>query len=214
MVSLSGIFSRRLAVNLYLMRYKADITNGSLKVAESRITADLLLREASSELWNKAILEDNVFQTRSRVTAIKLAGLLRRRLTPMGPELWQLVRDGSGTTATHACLGAAVKCSALLGDFMNLTLRDEYRLKSPALSNRVWDDFLESCRSRDPLMRVFSAATKARLRSSVFQVLAQAGYLQDTRTLKLQNVHVDPKVIRYLEAHNEGYVLRCIQVTP
>ncbi|MCK5861269.1 MAG: DUF1819 family protein, partial [Candidatus Hydrogenedentes bacterium] len=53
-----------------------------------------------------------------------------------------------------------------------------------------------------------------RLRSTVFQILAQAGYLENTRTLKLQRVHIDDKVLRYLSAAEEKYVLKCIQVSP
>jgi hypothetical protein len=143
---------------------------------------------------------------------MKLSRLLRRRLTSMGPELWTLVRDGNGVTATHACLSTAVKCSALLGDFMDLVLRDEYRVLSPALSNRIWSDYLAGCHNRDPEMGTFSDSTEARLRSTVFQILAQAGYLENTRTLRIQRVTVDQQVLHYLRKHHEKYVLRCIEV--
>ena len=48
----------------------------------------------------------------------------------------------------------------------------------------------------------------------MFQILAQAGYVENTRTLKLQTVHVAEQVLRYLKANREEYVLRCIQVAP
>ena len=57
-------------------------------------------------------------------------------------------------------------------------------------------------------------ATSARLRSSVFQILAQAGYIEHTRTLTLQPVYIASPVLGYLTAHHEQYVLRCIQVGP
>jgi hypothetical protein len=53
-----------------------------------------------------------------------------------------------------------------------------------------------------------------RLRSSVFQILAQAGYIANTRTLTLQPVYLASPVLDYLTAHQEHYVLRCIQVVP
>lgn len=194
------------------MRYSADITTGSLKVAESRKVADLLLRGVSGEAWNEALYFNNVLQTRSQYTARKLAGLLRRRLTSMGPELWKLVRDGSGTAATHACLATAVKCSPLLGDFMEIALRDEYKAYTAVLTNIMWEDYLAGCHDRDPEMSTFSESTAARLRSTVFQTLAQSGYLESTRTLKLQKVLIDSHVLAYLNDNNEDYVLRCIQV--
>jgi hypothetical protein len=48
----------------------------------------------------------------------------------------------------------------------------------------------------------------------VFQILAQAGYIENTRSLKLQTVHIADQVLRYLKANKEDYVLRCIQVAP
>jgi hypothetical protein len=61
-------------------------------------------------------------------------------------------------------------------------------------------------------MPQWNDSTTRRLRSSVFQMLAQAGFLESTKTLKLQPVHIAPQVLRYLHERNEAYVLRCLQV--
>ena len=196
------------------MRYKADITAGSLKVAESRIVAGLLLRKVNADGWEKAIIEDNVLQTRSKATAIRIGRLIRKRLELMNPDLWRLVRDGTGTVATHAVLAAAVKHSPLLGDFLDLVVREQYRLFNTALSNNLWDEYLYDCRGRDPDMPIWNESTRKRLRSSVFQILAQAGYIENTRSKRLQTVHIASQVLQYLERHNEHYVLRCIKVSP
>ncbi|MFH1935816.1 MAG: DUF1819 family protein [Pseudomonadota bacterium] len=196
------------------MYYKADITAGSLKVAESRIVAGLLLRKVNADGWEKAIIEDNVLQTRSEATAIRIGRLIRKRLELMNPDLWRLVRDGTGTVATHAVLAAAVKHSQLLGDFLDLVVREQYRLFNTALSNKLWDDFLDDCRGHDPDMPIWNESTRKRLRSSVFQILTQAGYIENTRSKRLQTVHIASQVLQYLERHNEYYVLRCIKVSP
>ncbi len=196
------------------MRYKADITAGSLKVAESRIVAGLLLRGVDSDGWRKAVFKDNVLQARNPATARRLSRLIRGRLETMRPDLWRLLRDGTASVATHAALAAAVKHSRLFGDFLDLVVREQYRLYGVSLSNSHWDEYLEDCRGRDPDMPVWTESTKGRLRSSVFQILSQAGYIENTRSRKLQAVHISSEVLRYLEEHNEDYVLRCIQVAP
>ena len=196
------------------MRYRADITAGSLKLPESRIIADLLLRVVDAQGWEQAIVTENVLQVRSPATAVRLGRLIRKRLELMEPDLWQLVRDGTGTVTTHAVLAAAVKHSPLLGDFLDLVVREHYRLFSTALSKKHWNDYLDECRGRDPDMPVWNESTRKRLGSSVFQILAQAGYIDSTRSKKLQTVHIASQVVRYLEKHNEHYVLRCIQVAP
>jgi hypothetical protein len=93
----------------------------------------------------------------------------------MGPELWKLVRDGKGDVAIHAIFAAAVKRSPLLGDFLEIVVAEQYRLFSQALSPKLFADYLEGCRERDSEMPQWNETTRRRLRSSVFQMLAQAG---------------------------------------
>jgi hypothetical protein len=196
------------------MRYKADITAGSLKVSESRIIADLLLRGIGQGEWDEAILDKNVLQARSPETARRLTRLIRGRLETMEGGLWRLVRDDTGTVATHAVLAGAVKHSPLLGDFLDLVVREHYRVFSATLSNKSWQDYLDDCRGRDPEMPIWNESTRKRLRSSVFQILAQAGYIENTRSKRLQTVHIASQVLKNLERYNEHHVLRCIQVSP
>ena len=193
-------------------RYRADITAGSLKIAESRVVADLLLRGVDETEWRQAITKDNVLKAKNPATAIRLTRLIRQRLVTMSPELWRMLRDGTVIVATHAVLAAAVKHSYLLGDFLDLAVRDQYRRFGKALTKKLWFDFLEDCRGRDPQMPQWHESTVRRMGSSVFQILAQAGYINDTRSMLLQRPHITTEVIGYLERNQEGYVLRCITV--
>lgn len=196
------------------MRYKAEITAGALKVPESRVVAGLLLRGVSAQEWRRALYDDNLLLTRRPRTAQRLSGLIRGRLALVEAPLWRLIRDGSVKEATHACLAAAVKASPLLGDFLDLVVRDAYRTFQETLSLTLWADFIADCRGRDPAMPRWNESTIHRLRSSVYTILAEAGYLDGAQTRKLQAVHLVEPVLAYLEQHDERYVLRCLQVAP
>lgn len=195
-------------------RYRADITAGSLKLAESRVVADLLLSGADQDAWKQAVGPENRLQTRSPATARRLARLIRNRLETMGPELWLLVRDGKGDVATHAVLAATVKHSQLLADFLIMVVGEQYRRFSTTLARPLWDEFLDGCRERDPAMPQWPDSTRRRLRSSVYQILAQAGYIESTRKPTLRTVHIADQVLSYLKANKQDRVLRCIQVAP
>jgi Putative inner membrane protein (DUF1819) len=134
-------------------------------------------------------------------------------LETIDADLWKLVRDGTGSVAIHALLAAAIKRSPLLGDFLDLVVRQQFRLFNPTLTRAVWEDYLNDCRGRDPDMPLWTEITRRRLRSSVFQTLAQAGFLESTKTLELQPVHIARQVIDYLRQRDGAYVLRCIQVS-
>ena len=194
--------------------YRADITAGALKLPETRVIADLLLSHTDPQGWNEAIVIKNVLQVRNPATARRLTQLIRGRLELMGPDLWMLVRDSKGEVATQAVFASAVKHSRLLGDFLEIVVAEQYRLFSTALTDKLWDEYLQGCRERDTDMPLWSETTSRRLRSSVFQMLAQVGYVENTRSLRLQTVHVADQVHRYLTTNNETYVLRCMQVKP
>ena len=86
------------------MTYKADIAGGALKVYESRIVADLLLRRLPTAEWRQAIEIENVLQKNSTATAKRQATLIKSRLKKMTPELLLLVRDGTKPVATKPLL--------------------------------------------------------------------------------------------------------------
>ncbi len=192
--------------------YTANITKGSLKVRESRIVAGLLMENVSPSEWKDAVEKQNVLQARSLATATSLAGFIRARLEFFDRELWKMVRDGDRTLTSQSLLVCAMKHSALLRDFMDLNLRDEYRKFRPTLATSVWTEYLEGCRSRDPDMPDWFETTKTRLRSTVFQILAQAGYLSDTASRELKPVTILPELITYLRKNEENQLIRCLQL--
>lgn len=128
--------------------------------------------------------------------------------------MWRLVHDGKGPVATHAVFAAAVKHSALLGDFLGMVVAEQYRIFTKTLTNQLFDEYLEGCKVRDPDVPDWNESTRNRLRSSVFQMLAQAGYLENTRTLNLQPVQISERVLQVLRDRCETYVLRCLEASP
>ena len=192
--------------------YSANITKGSLKLRESRIVAGLLMDGVSGAEWKDATEHQNVLQARSAATATSMASYIRSRLECFDKDLWKMVRDGDRTLASQSLLVCAMKHSALLRDFMDLNLRDEYRKFRPTLATSVWTEYLEGCRSRDPDMPEWFETTKNRLRSTVFQILAQAGYLSDTSARELKTVTILPELISYLHRKGENQLIRCLQL--
>ena len=192
--------------------YTSTITSSSLRLRESRIIAGLLLNGVSPEEWKREIKDNNVLQMGSPESVNRVSLLLRTRLESLGPGLWQMVRDGDRTLATQAVFAGAVKESRLLGDFLDITVREQRLLYAEKLDPLLWNEFIAGCRGRDPEMPHWSDATVQKLRSAVFSMLAEAGYLKDTRTLQLQNVFVVPQLSAYLRQQGETYVLRCLEV--
>jgi Putative inner membrane protein (DUF1819) len=60
-----------------------------------------------------------------------------------------MICESSGPVVVHSVLAAAIKHSHLLGDFLDLYMREQYRMFSPALSKKSWEDYVSDCRGRD-----------------------------------------------------------------
>ncbi len=196
-----------------MSRYKPNFTKGSLLIHESRIVAGLLLEGVGEEGWKSAIVERNILQKRTPNTALTYGWLIRRRLETMSPELWELVRDASLPVATSAVFAATVKYSPLLGDFMGEVVADQYRRFETCLRPALWDRYIETCRDRDTKVADWSAATLAKLRQNAWRMLAEAGYVNDTRSLELRALHLPQELLSYLATNKEQYVLSCMQVS-
>ena len=194
------------------MIYTATITTASLRLRESRLMADLLLQGVDDDGWREAIIDNNLLQIRSDVSIPRISRLLRARLEPLGQPLWKMVRDGDAALANQATLAGAIHNSRLLGDFMDIALREQRDLFATRLEHRVWRDYIDACRGRDPDMPLWSESTVNKLRSVVFAILAEAGYLSDTTSLTLQTVFVDIGLAAHLRDLGEKYVLRCLEV--
>jgi hypothetical protein len=194
------------------INYKANITAGGLLVPESRKIAHLLLSSPDSKQWKVAIEQENILQKRSVATASRIAALIRVRLELMKKEFWKMVAEGDSLISTHAVFASAIKHCRLLGDFLDLVVREQFRNYEDKLTCRLWDDYIEGCKQRDPAMNEFPPTTAAKVRSNVFKILCEAGYLKNRRSMELQRISIAYEVVEYLERNNESYVLKCIQI--
>jgi hypothetical protein len=192
--------------------YKANITAGALLVPESRKIADLMLRNVSPQEWKEAVEQKNILQKLSVSSSKRVASHIRSRMELMKPELWQMVRDGDAILSTQAIFAAAIKHCRILGDYLDLVVREQFRKLEDRLTPALWDEFVLSCKQRDPLMEDFPPSTAKKMRSVVHKILVEVGYLKKAHDWYLKKIEVISEVTEYLKNNNEEYVLRCIQV--
>lgn len=194
--------------------YTGDIVAGSLLITESRKIVELLLKQVNDDEWHQAIVVDNILQKRSPIAARRQARLIKNRLILMEPGLWELVHKGRSDVSIQALLTAAIKHSRLLGDFLGQVVHEHWRTFKPAINVKDWKYFFETCSQADPQMLKWTESTRSKLKQIVFRILAESGYINNTRAGQLQPVTVLPEVKKYLTEHSENYVLGCMQATP
>lgn len=194
------------------LHYKANITAGALLVPESRKIADLMLKNISKEEWKHEIEENNILQRLSVSSSKRIASFIKARLGLMTPDLWTMIRDGDATLSTQANFAASIKHCRLLGDYLDVIIRVQFKKLEDTLPLSLWDEFIVLCEQSDTLMENFPPSTAQKMRSNIHKILAEVGYLSDPYKRKLRKIEIVPDVIDYLKKNNEKYVLKCIEV--
>jgi hypothetical protein len=195
-------------------KYNGEIVAGSLLISESRQIARLLLDGANDKKWHRKIAVENILQKKSSKSAERQARLIRNRLSMVNAELWELIINGSFETATQAILAASIKHNHLIGDFMDTVIRQHWQTFKKNISVKDWEDFLRTCAQINPKVDAWSANTRIKLRQVVFRILAESGYIENTRTCLLLPVTIIPEIRTFLLNNNKTYVLRCMDITP
>jgi len=130
----------------------------------------------------------------------------------MTSDLCMMVRDGDATLSIQANFAAAIKHCRLLGDYLDIVIREQFKKMENSLPLPLWDEFIVLCEQNDPLMEQFPSSTAQKMRSNIHKILIEVGYLSDPYKRKLRKIEIVPEVIDYLKKNNEKYVLKCIEV--
>lgn len=179
--------------------YNAEISAGSLLQTESRKIARLLLSRPTSKQWDQALKEDNILQ-KSPTTARRQARLIRNRLEILNEQGWELVADGDTEVCNQVLLAAAIRHSRLLGDFLNDVYARDLRQLERHLSHRQWEAFLADCEHRDAAVGTWASTTRLKLFQVIVRCLAEAKYLDSTKSMGLTPPMLHPEVRRYLHS--------------
>ena len=195
-----------------MKQYQADLSAGSLMLPESRVIARLLLERVTAGAWEKAIRADNLLQKSSPATAIRQARLIRFRLESIDRSLWPLIAEGDKEIAIQALFAAALKHSVLLYDFMREVVADHARRLEATLSPMAWEHFVADCSARDPAVASWSTSTRHKLLQVIIRILAEARYLETTRSLRLLPPHLNPVVVSALKAVGESRLVQTMEL--
>ncbi len=192
--------------------YNAELSAGSMMPLESRRIAALLLTHPTAEQWDAALKSDNFLQKKTMATARRQSRLIRNRLQTLDDAGLELIANGEQEVAIQMLFVAALKHSQLLADFIRTVYCERMRGLETHLTARDWESFLSECNNRDEAVSGWSDSTKAKLFQVLVRVLAEAKYLESSRSMKLTPQSVHPEVFRYLKTRDETKILALMEL--
>lgn len=198
--------------NSLVLIYHAHDTGASLRLRESKILAGLLLEGVGDSEWKRVIFDENVLQIERASSLRRIVTLLRSRLDELDREGWRMICEGDRDLAVQTLFAGAIKHSRLIGDFLDLAIRDQKQLFARVLEAHVWAEYVEGCRARDVELEHWADLTSDKLRQVVCNMLVEVGFLESVRNPEFRTVFVVPELEQYLRDREEHYVLRCMEV--
>jgi len=185
-------------------RYALSFTTGSLLAREAVLAAPLYLRERDWSKVRALIAEDNLLQTRTAASGLRLAREVVQRLTVLSDDEIDLLMEATATERGHLLWAAACRRYDLIGEFAEEVVRERFLLLTSTLGYEDFDGFVRGKALWHSELAELKGSTLRRLRSNVFRMLNEAGLLSDGGHL-LQAVLSD-RVASVLSARNASDV--------
>lgn len=173
--------------------YLGDVTGiSSLMVDESRTIAGLLLKGISDKQWTEAIEEQNVIQKSSIQTARRQARCITYRLRSLPSSCLKIIENGTSKEVKQILLFALLNHSTLALDFFKYAVIEPQTVFKTEMPKRMWDNFLSQHYNEN--ISQLADSTLAKIRKNLISSFVEAGYFDNTRSLKYLNVFVEPIV--------------------
>lgn len=193
--------------------YLGDLNGGGLLITESRIIAEIQLKNLSVDEWKKLVVDENVLQKKSAQTALRFANVIRKRLEVMGEPFSQLLLDVSERAYIQLLMAAFMIQSPVIVDFMREYLAEARRTYKPDIANDAWISFIDDRIKVIPELASYSESTLKRMGSNVIKALVDTGYLKSTRQRQIQAVYLLPEVKELLININKQEVIDVMECT-
>ncbi len=191
--------------------YLGDVTGiSNLMVDESRTIAGLLLKDLSDHQWIEAIEKQNVIQKSSIHTARRQARCIGYRLKELPSPYLAVIENGTAKEVKQLLLFALLNHSTLALDFFKYAVVEPQRIFKSEMSKRMWDDFLNHQYNEN--IRQLADSTLLKIRKNLIASFVEAGYLENSKTLKYLNVFVEPIIYQVGDELGRADILKVMSV--
>lgn len=174
--------------------YLGDLIGGGLMIRESQLVAQLLLQKPDKAAWEEAIIQQNILQKRSDASAKRNAATIRTRLSGVNDEYLEKLAFGNTEISTQLMFAATLMNSTMLADFMRTVVLDAKRLFRQSLDSSDWEHFWLQRSRLFPELATMTESSTYKIAQVAMKCVADAGYIESTRSKTLQNVYVQPDV--------------------
>ena len=193
--------------NVFSEPYRLSFTSASLRPDLARISVDAYLATGSWPASRQNILQENAFQSRSKVSLERMAREIRPRLQQLTRD--QLMLLSTGTSEDRAAMAwlATIKYAALPWELAADVLRSKLAAFDPVFRPSDYTNFIAARVPAHPELEAVTDSSRRKIRRFLLLMLMEAGLLKKGKDGHLITRPVlTPKVIDHIVADDPRYL--------
>jgi hypothetical protein len=160
-------------------RYSLSFTTGALLAREASLLAPVYIEERDWERVRDRAVEDNLLQARTYRTGVRLVRETVKRLSALTDDEVALLVEVTASERGYLLWTAACRRYEIIGEFAEEVVRERFRLLAATLGYEDFDSFVRNKALWHDELSQIKDSTLQKLRSTVFQMLREAGLLSE-----------------------------------
>lgn len=193
------------------MEYSAGMVTRLFWLSETRRTAELLVEGIDKATIKKMAIQDNLFQVKTRERAVRIVGMVLRRLESLPDCLISFICRGDIATAKLLILISIIKTDRLFFEFVYEVHRQAIVIGENIITDRVVNQFFENKIAQSETVAKWTGDSIKKLKQCYIKMLTEGGVLSNVKgERKIIIPPIDYKTRQLLEENKLSVYLNAL----
>lgn len=188
--------------------YSASLTSDTFLYYELKQVLRFKVQGLTDVQIRDLVVTENIFQYKSRKSAIRIVSSIFRRVKVLDDYLINLVLNGSLDVGKTVNLYAIMKTSRIFFEFMDEIVRVKLENKDDFIEKKDINIFFAAKVEQSEIAAKWSATTIGKLKQVILKILSLMGIIEDVKACRIIRLLIAPELAEYLvHVGDKSYLL-------
>lgn len=187
---------------MFKKEYSANLTGAWFLFYEIKQVIKLMELGMNTQDIRNEIIEENLFQHKSKSSVKRALPTLIRRAESLSPELRQIILKDNMENGRIINLYAIMLEDRLFSEFMYEVIGEKYKLEQLYLEDKDINVFFTKKAEESKKVANFKMSTIKKLRQVYLKILMEVNILSDLKSKDLNKIYIDEKLANLIIANN------------
>lgn len=178
--------------------YTATLTSDAFLYYELKQIVKLKKQGLSDADIRKKVLEENIFQYKSKKSASRLLSSVMKRVRILDDYLINTIINEPMEVGRIVNLYTIMKTNKLFFEFMNEVIREKLQYNYEVLERKDINIFFTAKAEQSEIVAHWSEVTNRKLKQVILKILTEVGMLENIKTCKLSRLIIPPELKEHL----------------